>query len=177
MANVLIAAVGTTPMYQNLPVISRSAFFSRRVFPFLWLSVVGFIFLVGLITADSFTLFLLIPLIMLVAGWRMFKKVFAGLADRVYDGGDHLIFVYGERHETIKLKDVMNVNYAAMSSPDKVTLTLREAAASCRASREVAFLPIRRKFGFAEISFKRLRLENHQVDELIERIDQARRAE
>ncbi|MFI0474074.1 hypothetical protein ACGLWX_15275 [Halomonas sp. HMF6819] len=161
-------------MYQNLPVISRSAFFSRRVFPFLWLSVVGFIFLVGLVTADTFTPFLLIPLIMLVAGRRMFKKVFAGVADRVYDGGDCLIFVYGERHETIKLKDVMNVNYAAMGSPDKVTLTLREAAAS---SREVVFLPIRRKLGFAEISFKRLRLENHQVDELIERIDQARRAE
>lgn len=97
-------------MQQDLRVISRTSFFTRRVFPIIWLSIVALGCVLSLLTAETFSPFLLIPPLMIFFGVFIFKMMLGGLADRVYDNGDSLIFVYGKNREQVYLKDVANVN-------------------------------------------------------------------
>ncbi|MGO3057328.1 hypothetical protein ACT3R7_14325 [Halomonas sp. AOP43-A1-21] len=162
-------------MQQDLRVISRTSFFTRRVFPIIWLSIVALGCVLSLLTAETFSPFLLIPPLMIFFGVFIFKMMLGGLADRVYDNGDSLIFVYGKNREQVYLKDVANVNYQSMRSPDRVTLTVRSPRDQGSSNQEFSFLPARSMLGLSEISFKRFRIENQVVDELIERVDTARR--
>ncbi|WP_244264782.1 hypothetical protein [Vreelandella boliviensis] len=162
-------------MQQDLRTISRSALFSRKVFPVIWLTLTSFMTLSFLYHAGGFTIAIFIPLGMIVFMAHSFKRSYAGVANRVYDNGDSLTFVYGKEQEIVYLKDVMNVNYQSMVSPDKVTLTLRNPSARDHSTNEVAFLPARINWVTGDISFKHLRRKNRLVDELIERVDTARR--
>jgi hypothetical protein len=60
----------------------------------------------------------------------------------------------------------MNVSYAGMINPPRVTITVRTAT---RFGREITFSPIQRLFG------PLLRTTNPIVTDLIERVDAARR--
>ena len=162
-------------MQQDLRIISRSALFSRKVFPVIWLTLTSLIFLSGLYHTKAFSIVFWIPLGMIIFMAFSLKKAFSGIADWVYDNGDSLTFVYGKEREIVYLKDVLNVNYQSMGSPDIVTLTLRNPSARGQSTNEVAFLPARINWVTGDISFKHLRRKNRLVDELIERVDTARR--
>ncbi|TMU22862.1 hypothetical protein E0L35_15465 [Halomonas sp. ATBC28] len=166
---------GIMPMQQDARIISRSAVFSRRVFPAIWLIFTSLMTLSFLYHAGGFTIAVFIPLGMIVFMAHSFKKAYAGVANCVYDNGDSLTFVYGKEREIVYLKDVMNVNYQSMVSPDKVTLTLRRSGAENTSTREVAFLPTRTNWNTGDISFKTFRRENRLFEELVERVDTARR--
>ncbi len=107
--------------------------------------------------------FVTVPLAMITFGFLLMKKLVFDLVDEVWDDGDTLVVKNSGEEQRIALADIKNVNYSAMISPPRVVLSLRrptifgEAVAFCAPLRLVLFAtsPI--------------------IDDLIERIDVARR--
>jgi hypothetical protein len=145
---------------------SRATFFYKRIFPFL--------FVAFLITVPAVPLlrgarslppeFFIAPIVMLVIFYFVMKKLIFDLVDEVVDQGDHLLIKNGGRQERVALSDIMNINYASLTSPPRVTLSLRRPTVF---GSEVTFCaPLR----FVPFSSSR------QIEELIKRVDAARRA-
>jgi hypothetical protein len=106
---------------------------------------------------------LIVPIIMLVIGYSIMKKLIFDLADEVWDDGDALVVKKSGQEQRIALSDIKNVNYSTMSSPPRVVLSLRRPTAF---GDQVAFCaPIR----FVPFTTSPI------IDNLIERIDVARR--
>jgi hypothetical protein len=107
--------------------------------------------------------FLLVPAIMMIVGYIMMKKLLFDLVDEVLDAGDALVVRNGDREERVALSDIMNVGYSPYMNPPRVTLSLRnpgifgDKVSFCA---PVSFMP----FSASPI-----------IDELIKRIDAARR--
>ena len=114
--------------------ISRPTFFLKRVFPALWLGGVG----VGAVVAATAFFFgkdagghplpimvLVVPLLMLVLGFTLFRKLIWDLADEVEDHGDWLRVRRGSVEERVNLVDVMNVSMNQFSNPRRLSLRSR----------------------------------------------------
>lgn len=147
---------------------SRSTFIVKRVFPLVWFGLLGFFVVIILFTKDSEggpPLFVLIfPVIMGVFGWFMMKKMVWDLADQVLDAGDFLVVRFGNEQEQVPLSNIINISYSYMMNPPRVTLTLRAAG---RFGNEVSFSAPQSFIPFAK---------SPVVDDLIRRVDAARRA-
>lgn len=78
------------------------------------------------------------------------------------DEGDSLLFKNSGKEVRISLRDIKNVSYQAMINPPKVTLSLRHET---DLGNELSFSP-----PMSFIPFKK----NKDIEELIDRIDQAR---
>jgi hypothetical protein len=95
----------------------------------------------------------------------MFWLVF-DLCDEVWDAGTHLVLRKGSIYAEVYFENIKNVGYGGMTNPRRVTLTLREA---CALGSKVVFSPA---IGAeARLLFW---TEPKIVEELIERVDQAR---
>jgi hypothetical protein len=144
--------------------ISRDTFFIKRIFPFMWFGFLAFFLFIGLATAEirRDPEFFLVPIAMGLFGYFFFKKMLWDLADEVLDEGDWLVVRIRREEERIPLSNIMNVSYANMMSPQRVTLTLRTP---CRFGKEVSFASPQTwvPFGRSQV-----------VDDLIERVDAAR---
>ncbi len=101
---------------------------------------------------------------MAIFGYCIMKKMLFDIVDEVWDDGDALIVKNRKLQERIPLTNVMNVSYSPVI-PSRVTLMLRHPGAF---GKEVTFWPPM-AFGW----FCRSPI----VDELIERIDAARRGQ
>jgi len=104
----------------------------------------------------------LIPIFMAAFGYFIMKKLVWDLFDEVYDEGATLLFRNGNREFHVSLKNIKNVSYSTMTSPPRVTLSLRYPT---DLGDELSFSP---PAGW--IPFKK----NRDVEELIDRIDKAR---
>jgi hypothetical protein len=143
---------------------SRMTFVYKRVFPVVWFGFLLVFLAVGLLGhAAPAAPFLLVPVLMIVIGYFVMKKLVFDLVDAVLDAGDALVVRNGGREERIALSDIMNVNYSPFINPPRVTLSLRRSGAF---GDTVTFCaPLR----FVPFSTSPV------VDELIRRIDAARR--
>ena len=154
--------------------ISRPTFFLKRVFPALWLGGVG----VGaVVAATAFfsgkdagghplpIMVLVVPLLMLVFGFTLFRKLIWDLADEVEDFGDYLRVRRGGIDERVNLADVMNVNMSQFTNPPRLTLRLRKPGAF---GDEIVFIP--QTPGVRLNPFAR----NPIAERLIQRIDRLR---
>ena len=148
-------------------VSSRQTFFLKRVFPLLWLALVAGALAAAVagvhagraLPAPVF----IVPLLMLVLGYALIRRLVGDLADEVLDAGDALLVRFGAEQERIPLADI-NVSSTQFVNPPRITLTLRSPG---RFGREVSFSPPRPFFApFAP---------NPYAAELIERVDAARR--
>jgi hypothetical protein len=155
-------------MYPGTRISARNTFFMKRVFPLVMfgaLALFGAIAVGGALRQPGFPYPVLIaPLFMAAVFYFIFRRLIFDLADEVVDEGDALRVRIGSEEERIPLSQIINVSYAAMSNPPRVTLTLRQAG---RFGREVTFSPIQR---FAQS----LTGKNPLVSDLIERVDAAR---
>lgn len=145
---------------------SRNTFFSKRVFPVIWFGFIAFF--VGLVVLKAPKggmppMTLVGPLLMAASGYLIMKKFVFDLADEVQDAGDALIVRFGSERQRIPLSEIMNVSYAYMQNPPRVTLTLRTP---CQFGKQVSFSPPTPLLPFAKSPI---------VDDLIERVDAARR--
>jgi hypothetical protein len=150
---------------------SRNTTFMKRVFPVFWfgflalwtvLAVTG-----GRQAAHAIPLpVFIIPAVMAGFGYLLMRRLVFDLADEVYDEGSALRVRRGDAEERIPLSNIINVSYAGLTNPPRVTLTLRQAGLL---GRQVTFSPVQRLFG------PLLRTSNPIVDDLIERADAARR--
>jgi hypothetical protein len=151
---------------------SRNTFFLKRLFPPLWFGVLGLVVLGALVgalhgtRATPLALILVGPLIMMVLGYALMRRLVFDLADAVYDEGQALRVRRGSQEEHIALENIMNISYAGLTNPPRVTLTLRQPG---QLGREITFSPIQKLFG------PLLRTSNPIVTDLIERVDAARR--
>jgi hypothetical protein len=106
---------------------------------------------------------LLVPVLMAAVGYVLFRKLLFDLVDEVWDSGDELVVKNAGVEERIALKDIINIGFSTMTNPERVTLTVREPS---RFGKEITFSPPRRFITFARSPI---------INELIERVDQARR--
>ncbi|TCI05285.1 hypothetical protein EZV61_04825 [Corallincola luteus] len=144
--------------------ISGSTFYFKKLFPSIWFGFLAF-FLVTSFTAGAqqeSKIFLIMPIFMAVFGFFLFKKLIWDLADEVFDEGDSLLFRKGKKEQRVQLKDIINISYAQMSSPEKVVLLVRSDGPI---GKELAFNPPRKFNPFSK---------NPLVAKLIERVDRAR---
>lgn len=146
---------------------SRSTFLYKRIFPVFWFGFLGVFVAVGLVGGShgkTPAMLLFVPLLMVVFGLVLMKKLVWDLADEALDAGDRLIVRMGSDEEQIPLANIINLDYQYMTSPPRVTLTLRTP---CRFGDKIAFCPPLRFVPFAR---------SPVVDALIQRVDAARQA-
>jgi hypothetical protein len=138
----------------------------KSVFPVMWFGFLAFFIGMVLFASNDSNrppfFFVIVPIGMGLFGFFLFKKMLWDLADEVLDEGDWLVVRFRREEERIPLSNIMNVGYANMTSPQRVTLTLRTP---CRFGKEVSFAPPQ-----TWVPFGRSRV----VDDLIERVDAAR---
>lgn len=142
----------------------------KRVFPVLFFGFLALFVAMPLVFgtggSGSFPYpVLIVPPIMTVVFFLVFRRLVFDLADEVIDEGDALRVRFGQEEERIPLSQIINVSYAGMTNPRRITLTLRDPG---RFGREVAFSPqqsLRVSFAY----------NNPLVSELIDRVDAARR--
>jgi hypothetical protein len=149
---------------------SKMTFFYKRVFPVIWIGLI--VLFIGLplfqsLFGKSGTIlavpFLMVPLIMLAVGYFIRKKLTSDLVDEVLDADDALIVRNDGREERVALADITNVSYSPLINPPRVTLSLRNPTTF---GDRVTFCAPLRFVSFAS---------NPVVDELIQRVDAARR--
>ena len=148
---------------------SKRTVFYKRVFPVLWFGFLAFFVLVSSLAprrnhAPPIPM-LIVPVVMSVVGYLLFRRLIFDLVDEVWDDGDALIVKNAGVEERVPLKSIINIGYSLLTNPERVTLTLRDAGPL---GKEITFMPLSRAFSFRWLS------RNPIIDELIERVDQAR---
>ena len=149
---------------------SRNTFFQKRVLPPLLFGVLALGVVVPLVltrgspNAPPWPVFVA-PAAVMVIIYAVLRKLVFDLADEVIDEGDALRVRFGAEEERIPLAEIINVSYAGVTNPPRLTLTLRNAG---RFGREVTFSP---QQSFLSPLFR----PNPLVNDLIERVDAARR--
>jgi hypothetical protein len=149
---------------------SRNTFFMKRVLPVLLFGFMAlFICMPLMFGAGHRGTFpypvLIVPAFMSVIFYVVLKRMIFDLADEVFDEGDALRVRFGHEEERIPLAQIINVSYAGMTNPPRLTLTLRQPG---RFGREVTFSP-------QQSFFVPVFRSNPLVNDLIERVDAARR--
>jgi len=149
---------------------SKRTFFYKRVFPVLWFGFLAIFVLTAFLairrTHGEAIPMLLAPVVMAVVGYILFRRLLFDLVDEVWDEGDALVVKNAGTEERLPLRNVINIGYSIITNPERVTLTLRDAGPF---GKEITFIPLPRPFSFRWLS------RNPIIDELIERVDQARR--
>ena len=149
---------------------SKQTYFSKRVFPILWLGGVAIFLVIGLATATSHKvpvdpMLLVVPVVMLAFGFVLFRKLLWDLADEVQDGGSFLLVRKGPVEQRIPLANISNVSMSQLTNPKRLTLRLRTP---CEFGDEVVFIP---KAPLLSLNpFAR----NAVAEDLMRRVDQAR---
>ncbi len=130
----------------------------------MWFGCIAFFLIVTIAKSahDSIMVTIGILTFMGIMGFMMFRKMVWDLADEVYDTGDSLVFRRGRIEQIVRLKDIVNIDYSHMGSPERVVVHARETG---EIGNELAF-PLPMRFNF----FKKA----PYVRELIERVDASR---
>ena len=147
---------------------SRYTRFYKVIFPAFWfgfllLFVVTAVFTGG---ARETLVFIVVPIAMAAFGFFLFKRLLWDLVDEVYDCGDSLLVRNRGQEDRIALSNIINVNVSTFVNPPRVTLKL---AVPSSFGAEVTFSPAQR-FSFNPFA------KNEAMEQLIVRVDQARRA-
>jgi hypothetical protein len=155
-------------LIQGKCISSRNTFFLKRVFPFILFGGLALVVTVTLCAprrGDFPYPALIGPVGMALVFAFVLKRFVFDLADEVVDTGDALVVRFGADEERISLAQIINVSYAGMTNPRRITLTLRHPG---RFGREIVFSP-------RENWRDSLSGRSPLVTELIERVDVARR--
>ena len=95
-------------------------------------------------------------------GYFVARKLLFNLVDEVWDEGKTLLIKNSGQEEHVALRDIKNVSYSTVVNPPRVTLSVRQPTIF---GDQIAFIP---PVYFVPFS------KSPIIDELIERIDQAR---
>jgi hypothetical protein len=141
--------------------------FYKYVFPVIWFGVLATFFVTGWIAGapQQSPVFLVMPCLMALFGYFLFRKLLWVLVDEVKDCGTYLVVRNRNEEVTIDLSNIMNVSATTNMNPPQVTLRLVQP---CRLGDEVVFSPKRGSFSLNP--FKK----NEIVEDLIVRVDRAR---
>jgi len=147
---------------------SRSTFFYKRLFPLLWFGILALIvisMLLGSRHSHGASLAApVVPIVMAAVGYILFRALIFDLVDEVWDDGDALLVRNAGIEQRISLANIINVGFSTLTRPERVTLTLREPGAL---GKEITFSAPTRFLALGRSPI---------IDQLIVRIDRARRA-
>jgi hypothetical protein len=145
---------------------SGQTFFIKRIFPAFWLGIVGLFAIGGIVSGEAWQQpqFIAIPVIMVVFGFFLFRKLVWDIADDVRDGGAFLLVRKGKIEERIRLDNVMNVSLSQFTNPRRISLRLRTPG---KLGDEIVFIP---RSTFQLNPFAR----NPVAEKLMVRVDQFR---
>lgn len=146
-----------------MKLISGSTKLEKRIFPALWFGFLAFAAI--LIATTNGLLPALFPLGMMAFGYFLFKHMAWDLADEVIDQGDSLLFRKGKLEQSVQLKDIINISYTHMHSPERVVIYSRKNGPI---GNELAFKPPAMLNPFSKSPI---------VEELIRRVDSARHSD
>jgi hypothetical protein len=143
-------------------------FYYKRVFPIVWFGFLLIFIVVPLFAGARSGAFppppfFIVPVLMIVFGYVLMKKLVFDLVDEVLDAGDSPLVRNGSQHEQVTLSDIMNVSYSQFVNPPRVTLSLRNPGTF---GSKISFCAPLRFLPFST---------SPVIDKLIERIDAARR--
>lgn len=151
---------------------SRWTSYYKRVFPVIWFGFIALFMVLPWLTSwinhqqmrGPPLPILIVPVVMGVFGYLLFRRLLFDLVDEVWDEGDALVARNRGVEQRIALQTIVNVGFSTMTRPERVTLRLREPGPL---GQDVTFMPPSRFMPFGR---------NPIIDELIERVDRARRA-
>ena len=136
-----------TPQMNRLPPARRlsiGTLFYKRVVPIVWAAFVvalAAITVWRLVTAASdYSPFELVPLMIVgLIAFMWTRLVGSGLADEVFDGGDHLVVRQGGAEARVALGEIDEVKESRfMKQPPQIELVMRHPG---RFGRVIAFVP------------------------------------
>jgi hypothetical protein len=150
---------------------SRMTGFYKRVFPILWF---GFLLVILAVMVsvrhrqpDVPAVVFLVPILMMGLGYFLFRKFLFDLMDEVWDDGKELIVVNEGHVEHEPLAGIVNISYSGFTNPKRAVVTLRRPG---RWGGKFAFIPLRSSIRILSLG------DNEMIDELVRRVDEARRA-
>lgn len=148
---------------------SRMTKFYKYVFPAIWFGFLAIFFVTGLTAgaARESPPFFIVPGVMAVFGYVLFKKLLWVLVDEVRDGGDFLVVRNRGEEVRVDLSNIMNVSASSNMNPPQVTLRLVRPS---KFGSELVFSPVQK--GLSLNPFRK----NEVVEDLMVRVDKARRA-
>jgi hypothetical protein len=143
--------------------------FYKRAFIPLWVCLLGAVLLI-LVYAERRApgvpvVAFVVPVLMMVLGYFLFRKLLAGFVDEVWDNGHELIVVNDGHVEHVAFANIINVSYAGLANPKRVSLSLRQPG---RWGERVDFIPAVGLFWPVNLTTSPL------VEDLIRRADAAR---
>ena len=145
---------------------SKSTFTYKKVIPLFWFGFLTMVMCVGLFVDTKGNggriIFVVAPIVMMVFGYFVMKKVFWNLMDEVYDLGTDLLFRNKGMEFLVNLRDIKNISYNTWVNPPRVTLSIRYQT---EMGDELSFSPPSTWIPF---------LKNKDIVSLIDRIDRAR---
>jgi hypothetical protein len=151
---------------------SSSTAFWKKVFPALWFGFLA-LFLVLALTrgavVNGSVMFLIVPCVMVVMGYLLFRNLLWNLVDEVYDCGDFLLIKNRGQEHRVPLTDIMNVDAPTTVRPPRITLRLKNLSAAGSLGSEVSFSPRTQQLNPFNPFAK-----NPIAEDLIQRVDQAR---
>jgi len=124
--------------------LSIGTLFYKKIVPIVWavfVAVLAAITVWRLLTAAAeYSPFELVPLIIVgLIGFMWTRLVASGLADEVFDGGDHLVVRQGGTEERVALAEIEDVRESRfMNQPPQIELVMRHPG---RFGRVIAFVP------------------------------------
>jgi hypothetical protein len=119
-------------------------FWYRRVFPVFWFGFLALftIFALGLGGRNRPPPFvLLFPVVMAIYGYVLMRLLVFPLADQVFLEDKDVIVRRNGKEIRFGLRQILNVNSSLMTSPEHITLTLREPS---KLGSDIVFCPIYR---------------------------------
>jgi hypothetical protein len=150
---------------------SRMTGFYKRVFPLLWFGILAVILAVTasvLRHAPGVPMaVLLIPVGVMGLGYILFRTLLSDLMDEVWDNGSELIVVNDGHVDHEPLAGIANISYSGFTNPKRAVVMLRRPG---RWGAKLAFIPLRSSIRILSLG------DNAMIDELVRRVDEARRA-
>ncbi len=150
---------------------SRSTGFYKRVFPFVWFAFLGLILVVVASVSRRqpgvMVVAFLVPAAVMVLGYFLFRTLLSSLMDEVWDNGNELIVVNEGHVEHEPLAGIVNISYSGFTNPKRAVVMLRRPG---RWGAKLAFIPLRSSIRILSLG------DNELIDELVRRVDEARRA-
>jgi hypothetical protein len=147
---------------------SKGTLFYKRLFPLLWFGILTFIVVSMLLesgrTHGANLPAVIVPIVMAAFGYIILRQLVFNLVDEVWDDGDALLVRNAGVEERIPFTNIINLGFSSLIRPQRVTLTLRQPGLF---GKDITFSGPTRFLTLARSPI---------IDELIERIDRARRA-
>jgi hypothetical protein len=109
---------------------SRMTLFYERVFPAIWFGFLILFIAIPLVSSAGRSEtpplpFFIGPVVMMIFGYFIMKKLVFDLVDEVWDDGDSLLIKNRGEQQRLALSDIKNVSYSPYMNPPRVTLSLR----------------------------------------------------